>query len=128
MPGVVLSAFLFAILHLSPFRFLPQFAIGIVLAVLALRSRSIVPGMVLHAGHNALVMVVSAAIGRSLQLRSHRTRRWIPGCCWRLESPDWRSRWERSPGCAATCPACALAAGAIRRERYTGRHEHVKSD
>jgi membrane protease YdiL (CAAX protease family) len=59
--GVVLSAFLFATLHLSPYRFLPQFALGIALAVLTVRARSLLPGMLLHAGHNAGVLLLAAA-------------------------------------------------------------------
>lgn len=58
--GVVLSAFLFATLHLSPYRFLPQFALGIALAVLTVRARSLLPGMLLHAGHNAGVLLLGA--------------------------------------------------------------------
>lgn len=59
-PGtaVVVSSFLFAVLHLSPYRFLPQFALGIALAALTLRSGSIGPAMLLHAGHNATVLLL----------------------------------------------------------------------
>jgi len=56
--AVLLSAFLFALLHGSPFRFVPQFTIGVALAILAVRSGSILPGMVLHAGHNALAVLL----------------------------------------------------------------------
>ena len=56
--GVLLSSFLFACLHLSPYRFLPQMALGIVLALLALRYRSVIPCMVLHTGHNAGVLLL----------------------------------------------------------------------
>ena len=56
--GVALSSFLFASLHLSPYRFLPQMVLGVVLALLALRYRSVVPCMVLHAGHNAGVLLI----------------------------------------------------------------------
>ncbi len=59
--GVLLSAFLFATLHLSPYRFLPQFALGVALAVLTVRARSLLPGMLLHAGHNAGVLLLGAA-------------------------------------------------------------------
>ncbi len=56
--GAVLAAFLFAVLHMSPYRFLPQFALGIILGLITLRSGSIVPAMLIHAGHNALVVVL----------------------------------------------------------------------
>lgn len=56
--GVLLSSFLFACLHLSPYRFLPQMTLGVVLALLALRYRSVIPCMLLHAGHNAGVLLL----------------------------------------------------------------------
>ena len=56
--AVVVSAFLFAVLHLSPYRFLPQFALGIALAALTLRTGSIGPAILLHAGHNAAVLLI----------------------------------------------------------------------
>lgn len=58
--GIVLSAVLFALLHQSPLRLLPQAALGVVLAVLTLRSRSLLPAVVVHAGHNALLVVANA--------------------------------------------------------------------
>jgi membrane protease YdiL (CAAX protease family) len=64
--GVALSSFLFASLHLSPYRFLPQFVLGVVLALLALRYRSIIPCMLLHAGHNAGVLLLDRAGGADL--------------------------------------------------------------
>ncbi len=56
--GVLLSAFLFACLHMSPYRFLPQLSLGIFLALLALRYRSLIPCIILHAGHNAGVLLL----------------------------------------------------------------------
>ncbi len=58
--GVLVSAFLFATLHLSPYRFLPQFVLGIALAALTMRSRSLLPGMMLHAGHNGVVLLLGS--------------------------------------------------------------------
>jgi len=58
--GVVLSALLFALLHQSPLRLAPQAMLGVVLAVMTLRSRSIAPAAVAHAGHNALLVVAHA--------------------------------------------------------------------
>ncbi len=56
--GVLVSSFLFASLHMSPYRFLPQMSLGIILALLALRYRSIIPCIILHAGHNAGVLLI----------------------------------------------------------------------
>jgi sodium transport system permease protein len=58
--GVVLTAFLFATLHLSPYRFLPQFTLGIALALLTIRARSIFPSMLMHAGHNAGIWLLAS--------------------------------------------------------------------
>jgi sodium transport system permease protein len=63
MWGIALSSFLFASLHLSPYRFMPQLVLGVVLALLALRYRSVIPCMVLHAGHNAGVLLIDHAGG-----------------------------------------------------------------
>ncbi len=57
--GVVLSAVLFALLHQSPLRLLPQAVLGLLLAGLTLRARSLLPAVVVHAGHNALLVVAN---------------------------------------------------------------------
>lgn len=64
--GVVVSGFLFAVLHLSPWRFVPQFMLGIMLAVLVYRTRSILPGMLIHAGHNATLVLIELYGGKDL--------------------------------------------------------------
>lgn len=56
--AALVSAFLFAILHLSPWRFAPQFCLGILLAVVVWRTRSIVPAMLIHAGHNGTLVLL----------------------------------------------------------------------
>jgi membrane protease YdiL (CAAX protease family) len=43
---------------MSPYRFLPQLSLGIFLALLALRYRSLIPCVILHAGHNAGVLLL----------------------------------------------------------------------
>lgn len=55
--AVGLSALLFALLHQSPLRLVPQLLLGAVLGALTLRARSIWPAVALHAGHNALLLV-----------------------------------------------------------------------
>ena len=56
--AILMSAFLFAVLHMSPYRFVPQFVLGIFLAVIVLRSHSIWLAMIVHAGHNGIVLVL----------------------------------------------------------------------
>ena len=53
---VLLVAVLFGAMHMSSVRFLGTGAIGAVLTVAALRTGSVVPGMVMHALNNALLI------------------------------------------------------------------------
>jgi len=57
--AVLVSSFCFAALHLSPYRFVPQFSLGIFLALLTLRSGSIWPAVLVHIGHNGLAVLLS---------------------------------------------------------------------
>jgi membrane protease YdiL (CAAX protease family) len=61
--AVIISALLFAALHQSPFRFVPQALLGVMLAVLTLRTGSVAPAMVVHALHNG-ALVVAASLSR----------------------------------------------------------------
>jgi sodium transport system permease protein len=54
--AVLVSALLFALYHLNVFLFLPAFGLGVVLGLLTLRSRSLVPGVLFHFLHNALLL------------------------------------------------------------------------
>lgn len=67
-PGwaIVLTALLFAGLHFSPWRFLPQFVLGCILGWLALRSGSCWPAAVVHAGHNAGIVVVAILVDHAV--------------------------------------------------------------
>lgn len=64
-PAIVLSAFLFGFLHvllsLSQQLFNATL-LGLVLGLLAVRSNSLVPGLVFHALHNTLALLVGVAI------------------------------------------------------------------
>lgn len=68
LAAVLVSSLLFALMHGSPWRFLPQLAIGIVLAVATLRSGSILPAMLLHAGYNAALWTLELHQERLLHL------------------------------------------------------------
>lgn len=59
--AVLVSSFCFAILHLSPYRFLPQFVLGIFLAALTLRAGSVWPAVLVHIGHNAVLVLLSGS-------------------------------------------------------------------
>jgi len=62
-PAVIGSALLFGVFHvvtagmLMPERLLPSTLLGIVLAWLALKSRSLIPGIIMHATHNSLMLM-----------------------------------------------------------------------
>ncbi len=57
--AVVVSAILFAGLHLSAYRFVPTFLLGVVLATVALRTRSLWTSMIVHAFNNGAVVLLS---------------------------------------------------------------------
>ncbi len=57
--AILLTALAFACLHLSPWRFLPQLALGCLLGWMTLRSGSCWPAALTHAGHNALLVVIA---------------------------------------------------------------------
>lgn len=56
--AVLICALLFAALHLSPWRFLPQLALGCLLGWLTLRTGSCWPAALAHALHNGAVLAV----------------------------------------------------------------------
>jgi membrane protease YdiL (CAAX protease family) len=64
--AVLICALLFAAMHLSPWRFLPQFALGCLLGWLTLRTGSCWPAAVAHAVHNGVLL----AIGQLAQSRA----------------------------------------------------------
>jgi sodium transport system permease protein len=61
--AILLSSFLFALYHMNVFQVLPAFVLGVVLGLLAVRSGSVVPGMVFHLLHNGLLVGVAVLLG-----------------------------------------------------------------
>ena len=57
-PAILLSSVLFALAHGDPFRLIPTFLLGLLLALLASRCGSLVPGILLHASHNMLALMM----------------------------------------------------------------------
>jgi sodium transport system permease protein len=57
--AVGVTALLFAALHLSPYRFVPQLLLGLSLGAITVWSRSVVPAMIVHALNNGAVVVLS---------------------------------------------------------------------
>jgi sodium transport system permease protein len=54
--AILLSSFLFAVLHMNVFMLAPAFLLGVALGVLAVRSGSVLPGMVLHFAGSLLLV------------------------------------------------------------------------
>jgi sodium transport system permease protein len=54
--AVGLSSFLFALYHMNVFQLLPTFLLGVVLALLTVRSGSVYPAMLFHFLHNGLLV------------------------------------------------------------------------
>jgi uncharacterized protein len=59
--AILVSAFMFAILHLSVFSLPHLVLIGAVLAWLRLRTGSLLPGMLLHFAHNLMCVVLEGS-------------------------------------------------------------------
>jgi membrane protease YdiL (CAAX protease family) len=58
--AVLISAALFAALHMSLVRALPTGLLGAALAIMAIRSRSVFPSMLAHALNNAIALLVGS--------------------------------------------------------------------
>jgi sodium transport system permease protein len=54
--AVLLSSFLFSLMQMNVFQFVPTFLVGVVLAYLTTRCGSILPSMLLHILYNALLL------------------------------------------------------------------------
>ncbi|MCK5799010.1 MAG: CPBP family intramembrane metalloprotease [Deltaproteobacteria bacterium] len=60
---VLLNGVLFGLFHLSIYRFVPTAVLGVVLALIALRSGSIYPSMLFHALNNGAAILLGRALG-----------------------------------------------------------------
>src|SRR5262249_23163016 len=54
--AILLSSTLFALYHFNVFQLVPAFCLGVVLGLLAVRSGSVLPGMLFHFLHNGLLI------------------------------------------------------------------------
>ena len=60
---LILQALLFGLAHFSIYRFLPTACVGFLCAVVALRTASLWPAVILHAGHNARAVLIGTGEG-----------------------------------------------------------------
>ena len=61
--AIVITAILFGILHLDPWRFAPTFLLGLVAGLLVYSTGSIVAGMLFHFTNNAVAVALTASNG-----------------------------------------------------------------
>ncbi len=61
--AVVLNGVLFGVFHMSIYRFFPTMLLGMVLAVIVIRTRSIFPAMIFHFLNNGCAVVVGRFLG-----------------------------------------------------------------
>jgi membrane protease YdiL (CAAX protease family) len=99
--AVLISALMFAALHGSPWRFLPQFVVGIALAVLTLRSGSVLPAILLHAIYNGLLWALdahNAAVREVTWLQTLIDTPWLAATCGGIcVAIAFWPRWSRQP-------------------------------
>lgn len=55
--AIVVTALLFAVFHMHPYRLFPTFVLGLLLGWLCLRTGSLFPGILAHATNNAIAIV-----------------------------------------------------------------------
>jgi ABC-2 type transport system permease protein/sodium transport system permease protein len=88
--AVLLTALLFALFHVFvnivlAVRFLPSLSLGIVLGFVCLRTRSVLPGMLLHAVHNGLLILMGRyqerlqQMGFGVEETQHVPAAWLAG-------------------------------------------------
>lgn len=65
-PAILVSAFLFGLVHVSLYRIPPIFALGVALGYVAERTQSLLPAIAIHAVHNALFVTLALCLHRLL--------------------------------------------------------------
>jgi sodium transport system permease protein len=77
--AVLLSSFFFALFHMDVFLFVPMFALGVILGLLTIRSRSLLPSILLHFLHNTVLILLIPL--------SHYSEEYLPGLV--FEAVPW---------------------------------------
>ena len=60
--AVLVSSAFFALIHLSIFRFLPTFLLGVSMAGLVVRTRSLLPAMLYHMTYNGIAVLAGESV------------------------------------------------------------------
>lgn len=58
--AILLSAFLFAVYQMNVFQFVPHFVVGVVLALIVVRTDSVLPAILFHMVYNSLLLLLPA--------------------------------------------------------------------
>jgi sodium transport system permease protein len=74
--AVLVSSIFFGLIHLSVFRFLPTFILGLIMAVLTVRCRSILPAVVFHLIYNGL-SVIQLKVGEAVRTAAEGPAAWV---------------------------------------------------
>ncbi|HZZ81049.1 MAG TPA: ABC transporter permease subunit/CPBP intramembrane protease [Gemmataceae bacterium] len=56
--AVLLSSFFYALFHMNVFLFVPTFVLGVILGLLTVRSKSLLPAILFHLLHNAVLIAL----------------------------------------------------------------------
>lgn len=110
--AILLSSFLFALFHMNVFQALPAFVLGAVLAILAVRTGSLLPGIIFHLIHNGLVIGLV------------RLEAWLEDRGYRLE--DYPAIWQAWLVGGVFCTL--VAAAFFWRLTYFGYHRFARED
>jgi sodium transport system permease protein len=95
--AIVLSSICFALIHLSIYRLLPTFLLGVLLAALTVRHRSLLPAMLMHLTYNGTLLLGARwTEGRTLPFAPDGGIGWVVSAMLLLTGRGW---WEGGRAC-----------------------------
>jgi membrane protease YdiL (CAAX protease family) len=66
-PSIVLSALLFGLFHMNPWQFIPGFLIGLLLGYIYLKTRSLIPVILVHMVNNSFSYLIMYIYGADVE-------------------------------------------------------------
>jgi membrane protease YdiL (CAAX protease family) len=69
--AILISALIFGIIHLNPAQILGAFVAGLLFGWLYYKTRSVIPGIILHFINNGLSVLVTIYLGETWELNNH---------------------------------------------------------
>jgi sodium transport system permease protein len=112
-PGkaILVTSLLFAFAHLHAFRFPATFVLGLLLGLLAIRSGSLLPGVIFHSVHNGLIVIVAFFSKQALEAGQQH---------WLLSDDGW---YSLPAVITSVIVAVGMIAGLLFWNRPAGRDE-----